>query len=414
MRDFMNVAVAAVACLGGVAAGDIAIAYRNGLELPAATTDQFGQSFTITGLSGLTALPDGRFATVMDNSNKVVFFRPAFNADGGLASVSQVTGLTLLQTRDFEDIAFLPSTNSALLSDEGVSGPLSVVDLATGALTAGPAVPAVYAGIRANFGLESVTVSPDGLTAWTCNEEALTADGPLSTSAAGSRVRLQRFSRAAVSGTGGFAPSGQWCYVTQSMHGPAITGSRSGVSALVALPGGELLAMERSLAGSPSGLFLTRIYSVSTLGATDVGSAPVLPVPGMAACGKTSRFAMSLNNVEGLALGPAVAAGVGVPYGRRILLAITDDADAFSTNRLHALVIDGLMSSCGAADLGSQGGVVAPDGDLDNNDFIVFIDKFFQHDAGADLGSQGGVGPGDGQFDNNDFVVFIDLFFAGC
>lgn len=397
------------------ALADVAVQYRNNAELPSSALDQFGQSFDIVGLSGLTALPDGRFAAVMDNSNKVVFFRPVFGSDGVLTGLSQVTGLTLSQTRDFEDIALLPGTNAALLCDEGVAAPLSVVDLGTGAVTVGPAVPVIYSNLRANYGLESVTVSPDGLTAWTINEEALTTDGPLSTSSAGTRVRLQRYSRASALGTGGFSPSGQWCYVTQAMHGqPILPNSRSGVSALVALPGGGLLAMERSFSFSPSGYFLTRIYSVSVSSATDVSAAATLPVIGMTVCGKTTRYAGYLHNVEGLALGPAVAPGPGVPFGRRVLLAITDNGDPLSSNRVHALVIDGLVNACGQADLGSQGGTPGPDGVLDNNDFVVFIDAFFQHDASADMGSQGGVGPGDGLFDNNDFVVFIDRFFSGC
>jgi hypothetical protein len=66
------------------------------------------------------------------------------------------------------------------------------------------------------------------------------------------------------------------------------------------------------------------------------------------------------------------------------------------------------------ADVGSQGGVHAPDGLLNNNDFVAYIDLFFSGDPGADLGSQGGVPGSDGHFDNNDFVVFIDLFFGGC
>jgi hypothetical protein len=67
-----------------------------------------------------------------------------------------------------------------------------------------------------------------------------------------------------------------------------------------------------------------------------------------------------------------------------------------------------------AADLGAQGGVAGHDGVLDNNDFVVFIDYFFNADGRADFGSQGGVPGHDGLFDNNDFVVFIDAFFDGC
>jgi hypothetical protein len=69
---------------------------------------------------------------------------------------------------------------------------------------------------------------------------------------------------------------------------------------------------------------------------------------------------------------------------------------------------------CGPADIAGQGADGNGDGILDNNDFIVFIDRFFLSDPRADYGSTGGVPGADGQFNNNDFVVFIDLFFAGC
>ncbi|HYC99853.1 MAG TPA: GC-type dockerin domain-anchored protein, partial [Phycisphaerales bacterium] len=67
------------------------------------------------------------------------------------------------------------------------------------------------------------------------------------------------------------------------------------------------------------------------------------------------------------------------------------------------------------ADIGGQGGVVGPDGALDNNDFVVFIDRYFNNDvAAADIGKQGGLPGPDNALDNNDFVVFIDAVFSGC
>jgi hypothetical protein len=72
---------------------------------------------------------------------------------------------------------------------------------------------------------------------------------------------------------------------------------------------------------------------------------------------------------------------------------------------------------CGAADVGGTGGVAGADGHLDNNDFVVFIDFFFNHNPLADQGSIGGTPGADGLWDNNDFVVFIDNFFnapASC
>ncbi|HYD00867.1 MAG TPA: GC-type dockerin domain-anchored protein [Phycisphaerales bacterium] len=80
-----------------------------------------------------------------------------------------------------------------------------------------------------------------------------------------------------------------------------------------------------------------------------------------------------------------------------------------------ALVVSGTVVTppC-APDIGAQGGVAGHDGALDNNDFVVFIDYFFNQHDNADVGSTGGIPGADDAWDNNDFVVFIDMFFAGC
>ncbi|MDP1663356.1 MAG: GC-type dockerin domain-anchored protein [Phycisphaerales bacterium] len=66
------------------------------------------------------------------------------------------------------------------------------------------------------------------------------------------------------------------------------------------------------------------------------------------------------------------------------------------------------------ADFGSSGGQPAPDWHFDNNDFVAYIDAFFNNSQSADLGSAGGQLGGDGVLDNNDFIAIIDLFFNGC
>ncbi|MDP1661389.1 MAG: GC-type dockerin domain-anchored protein [Phycisphaerales bacterium] len=68
-----------------------------------------------------------------------------------------------------------------------------------------------------------------------------------------------------------------------------------------------------------------------------------------------------------------------------------------------------LYSNC--PDVGMVGGVIGSDGVLDNNDFVAFIDLFFEQDPRADVGAVGGEEKSDGLFDNNDWIVFIDLFF---
>jgi 1,4-alpha-glucan branching enzyme len=71
---------------------------------------------------------------------------------------------------------------------------------------------------------------------------------------------------------------------------------------------------------------------------------------------------------------------------------------------------------CGFGDIGGAGGeaVSCGDGNLDNNDFIVFINRFFDQDPLADIGGEGGEEGSDGILDNNDFIIFIGWFFAGC
>jgi hypothetical protein len=84
-----------------------------------------------------------------------------------------------------------------------------------------------------------------------------------------------------------------------------------------------------------------------------------------------------------------------------------------SDQRVHLALGSEAPSRC-VADLGQQGGLPGPDGMLDNNDFIAFINYFFAANPLADLGVQGGGPGGDGEFNNNDFIVFITSFFSGC
>lgn len=72
------------------------------------------------------------------------------------------------------------------------------------------------------------------------------------------------------------------------------------------------------------------------------------------------------------------------------------------------------FTSTNQADIASAGAVAGPDGLLNNNDFIFFIDRFFAQDPLADRGVAGGQAGQDGLFNNNDFIAFIDQFFAGC
>jgi hypothetical protein len=99
--------------------------------------------------------------------------------------------------------------------------------------------------------------------------------------------------------------------------------------------------------------------------------------------------------------------------GQTVDLVVDNGGNGINCDHVAVSVVV-TTSACGPADIGGTGGVAGFDGRLDNNDFVVFIDWFFAHDARADRGSTGGVPGSDGAWDNNDFVVFIDQFFGGC
>ncbi|MFT3683510.1 MAG: GC-type dockerin domain-anchored protein [Phycisphaerales bacterium] len=90
-----------------------------------------------------------------------------------------------------------------------------------------------------------------------------------------------------------------------------------------------------------------------------------------------------------------------------------DNGDGTGGGMAGQVTVIGTVTLC-TADLGMQGGLPGQDGQLDNNDFIAFINYFFAHDPHADLGVQGGIPGQDGAYDNNDFIAFINYFFQGC
>ena len=90
-------------------------------------------------------------------------------------------------------------------------------------------------------------------------------------------------------------------------------------------------------------------------------------------------------------------------------------ADAFGYQGSSLAITNAVVPASCVVDVGSQGGIAAPDDSLDNNDFIVFIDRYFSGDlAVADMGKQGGLFGPDNILDNNDFIAFIEAFFDGC
>ncbi len=400
---------AALAPVPSASADDLAVTYRNAVSLATSTTDQFGQSFTIAGLSGLTfAGPSDtpgawRFWAVMDNSDKLIELRVTFNANASIASATVVRGLRLSNVRDHEDITLTPGATRVLLSEENTPG-VHEHALADGALVRSLQTPAVFLSRRDNFGFEALTLRTVAVPGcapsrelWTANEEALTLDGPVSTPAAGTVVRLLRYCVPTDPSLAPDAPGLQLAYVTAPIHGTVISGARSGLVALVALPSGRTLALERSFAFDIASPFRSRIYEIDLDSGTDV-SVLEKGLIGQSYTPVTKRQVYQGNqtNMEGLALGPRLVGGA------RVLVGIVDDGDPISVNRLAGFELTGPTEAPCPADFDGNGIV-------NSTDVGEFVNAWFMDQAGATLVSDW---TGDGIANSADVGEFINAYFA--
>ncbi|MGH7132357.1 MAG: GC-type dockerin domain-anchored protein [Phycisphaerales bacterium] len=70
---------------------------------------------------------------------------------------------------------------------------------------------------------------------------------------------------------------------------------------------------------------------------------------------------------------------------------------------------------CNRADVASLGGGPVPDGQITQDDMIVFLDGFFANNLLiADVAGLGGSAGPDGQLTQDDITFFLGQFFAPC
>ncbi len=213
------------------------------------------------GLSGVTRLEGGRFLAVDDRGGRLWTMDVTFGPSNEVTGCSFPSHVTMEGVDDGEGCAWDPLRKTVWISDE--TGPhVSEHDPATGRRLGELPLTDDFRRIRPNRGPEGLTISPDGLTLWTCPEEAVKGDGPLSSPTNGTPVRLHRYVRA----RGGDA----WRHAEERPYWADPFGGRdfrklscSGVSGLCALADGTLLVLEREM--SVKGVFPTfrlRLYEV--------------------------------------------------------------------------------------------------------------------------------------------------------
>lgn len=262
-------------------------------------------------LSGLVWAGGERFYAVSDKRGGLFRLRIAVTPGDGAIAAAAVEGVQRLpESHDLEGIVMGAGGDRVFVVDE-VGPALREHRLADGAVLRRAAVPAPFTALRHNLGFEALARDPAGAL-WVANEDALAVDGATSNRSDGSWVRLQRFDA-------DLQPAGQWAYHLDPVDGALLVPSRgTGLSELVALPDGRLLALERSLSASDLRL---RLYELDLAGATDVATRPSLPAADVRPVQKHLRWERRAPdlNVEGAALGPPLA------DGSRSLLLISDD-----------------------------------------------------------------------------------------
>lgn len=312
------------------------VEYRGAVSLPDDVMAPGAAPQPLTGLSGVTWLGRDRYAAVLDNSASVVRFRLELAPDGTPLAASGFEPLAVAERHDYEDVAPRLGGVPAIFLCEEDTPAIRVFRLADGTAEGTIPLPAVARSRRANRGLESLALDPDGRHLWTANEEALVPDGSPAGPGVGTVVRLMRLSLQA-----GGQPF-QAAYRVDPPHDfvPVFAGpTLSGVVAIVALGQGRLLVLERS--GGP-GLppFESRLSLVDTSTAVDVSrigsdlaGRPEAMVP------KILLWSAALGlNVEGLCLGPALG------DDRRSLIGVSDNGGLATPTQLLGFELSSVTS----------------------------------------------------------------------
>jgi hypothetical protein len=336
----------------GASAGEISVLGAGPLIVPyGAKVD----GFRVGGLSGISRAADGSYLAVVDNEGDTParVFRLAFTVDE--RGVSPPPGKTLLQVqvaairlsgasgalsaddfdgRNFDGEGIAVTAKPTLLISSEIEP--SVRELSPdGKLLGELPVPPLFRagkrhGTRSNLGFESVALAAGatGETVWTANERPLWQDVPEDDETRPSPVRLLRFDRRSGGGAGGgFTAGPQYVYEVERIRGKLGHGfAVRGLSDLLALPDGDLLALEREYVFGRG--FRIQLYRVSLAGATDVSGFETLlgKMPGKDWKGvhKTllfdfARAGFVADNLEGMTFGPDLA------DGSRTLVLVSDN-----------------------------------------------------------------------------------------
>lgn len=296
----------------------------------------FRRSVLPASLSGVTWAGGNKYYAVSDDAStgEVGLYPMTIELSAsGLSVVScsippPASRIPLAGAHDLEAVAFDAAAGTVWAADESRCT-VKEYRVADGSAVRMLPLPRELRKPRPNLGIESLTLSPDGRTLWTCTEEALACDGPRSSPSGGTTVRLLKYTRPEAKGD--FALAGECPYTTDAWSQPFDYRGRGrrGVSGLCALPDGSLLVLEREL--SFGGKNRLRAAATARL-SFDVYHVEAPHVKGsrVATSAKKVKLAscggpvLAFGNYEGICLGPRL------PDGRLSVLLVSDAGDGVS------------------------------------------------------------------------------------
>ncbi len=313
---------------------------------------------TVNGCGGITYVGGNMYYVVRDhNDNNVgVLYPLTINTNpstGAITSHSFGNPVELSGSKDAEGVAFDPFSGNIWMSDE-TTPTVSEFSPTSGAKFRSLTLPDIQrTKKRGNKSLEALSMSGDGLTLWTCNEEALTCDGDASSTSVKTVVRLTRYTRPTVSSD--FALSGQWPYKCETCKSSWVSSyEQTGAAGLCALPDGSLLVLEREVSTSTLGRCeIYRVTPDALSAATDVSFITSLSNTTYTAVSKGSSLVSftggGLSTIiiyEGICLGPRLSDGSLAVYlisdGGATKSALGGLVTATTVSRLCALKLSGL------------------------------------------------------------------------
>ena len=289
--------------------------------------------------------------------------------------------------RDAEGLALDPLSGTLWASSEWTTPSISEFGTDGTATDRTAPVPAIQRDkFRSNLSLESLTISPDGLTMWTANEQALTCDGESSSgnTTVSTVVRLTRYVR--TTAQDGWTAAGEWAYACDPCANAIF--AECGLSGLCALPDGSLLALEREVSVATWGR--CRIYRITTgalAAATEVSGVSALANAQFSAVEKGSPLidfhGTDKDNMivyEGIALGPQLSDGSYGVYlvsdggATTTMTVLGFTVTATTVSRICALKLTGLPDD-GTGGLTSEPAAPVIGGDGVDVPFAVSSDK---------------------------------------